>query len=88
MNMQRWYLQHQGFFIFREKNQMFNYHLDFDVNLFLSRLFGVDSFEALGNQSLVRAISEGFPNQVICNEKKKNIGKEKNKPKLFSVRLR
>ena len=56
---------------------MFNYHLDFDVNLFLSRLFGVDSFEALGNQSLVRAISEGFPNQVICNEEKKILERKK-----------
>ena len=77
MNMQRWYLQHQRFFIFRKKNQMFNYHLDFDVNLFLSRLFGVGSFEALGNQSLVRAISEGFPNQVICNEEKKILERKK-----------
>ena len=56
---------------------MFNYHLDFDVNLFLSQLFGVDSFEALGNQSLVRAISEGFPNQVICNEEKKILERKK-----------
>ena len=56
---------------------MFNYHLDFNVNLFLSRLFGVDSFEALGNQSLVRAISEGFPNQVICKEEKKILERKK-----------